>query len=51
MITLLIISLIVLVIAIILVVCDCESAVVPFVLVVTGVVSFSFYIALSTITD
>ena len=51
MITLLIIPLIFLVIAIIMVLCDCESGVIPFVLVVIGIVLFSFYVALNPTTD
>lgn len=51
MITLLIIPLIFLVIAIIMVLCDCESGIIPFVLVVIGIVLFSFYVALNPTTD
>lgn len=51
MITLLIIPLIFLVIAIIMVLCDCESGVIPFVLVVIGIVLFSFYVALNPTTE
>ena len=51
MITLLIIPLIFLVIAIIMVLCDCESGVIPCVLVVIGIVLFSFYVALNPTTE
>ena len=51
MITLLIIPLIFLVIAIIMVLRDCESGIIPFVLVVIGIVLFSFYVALNPTTE
>lgn len=51
MITLLIIPLIFLVITIIMVLCDCESGVIPFVLVVIGIALFSFYVALNPTTE
>lgn len=51
MITLLIIPLIFLVIAIIMVLCDSESGVIPCVLVVIGIVLFSFYVALNPTTE
>lgn len=51
MIILLIIPIIFLVIAIIMVLCDCESGVIPFVLVVIGIVLFSFYVALNPTTE
>ena len=51
MITLLIIPLIFLVIAIIMVLCDCESGVIPSVLVVIVIVLFSFYVALNPTTE
>ena len=51
MITLLIIPLIFLVIAIIMVLCDCESGVIPSVLVVIGIVLFSFCVALNPTTE
>lgn len=51
MITLLIIPLIFLVIAIIMVLYDRESGVIPFVLVVIGIILFSFYVALNPTTE